>query len=145
MREKCEWPEMHAPGAGKGMGKGREAKVQDDNEVEIVRESRSGVGPSWISLDRLVMAIEEMSDRLGELVQAQRELTQASRKARRALEAFVDEAVICGVPEEFCEESTDKEEVDEQELDEDLAGLDEELVENPMSPPKNRVQESGGK
>ncbi|KAF9232459.1 hypothetical protein BU15DRAFT_67437 [Melanogaster broomeanus] len=166
MREKCEWPEMHAPGVAKGKGKevptsprqGEKkkrvckAKTQDYDEVEIVGERMAGAGPSRVSLDRLVMAIEEMSERLGELAQAHRESTEAhresteaSRKARRALEAFVDEAAICGAPEEVCEESTDEEEVDEQELDEDLAGLDEELAENPMSPPKIRVQESGGK
>ncbi|KAF9232759.1 hypothetical protein BU15DRAFT_67179 [Melanogaster broomeanus] len=142
-REKCEWPEMHMPRAGKGKGKGREvptsprqgekkkrvckAKAQDDDEVEIVGESRLGAGPSWISLDRLVMAIKEMSDRLGELAQAQRESTQvhwesmqASRKARRALEAFVDEATICGMPEESADESSE-EEVDEGEINEELA------------------------
>ncbi|KAF9234887.1 hypothetical protein BU15DRAFT_78586 [Melanogaster broomeanus] len=141
-----------SPRQGEKKKRVRKAKTQDHDEVEIVGERMAGAGPSWVSLDRLVMAIEEMSERLGELAQAHRESTEAhresteaSRKARRALEAFVDEAAICGAPEEVCEESTDEEEVDEQELDEDLAGLDEELAENPMSPPKIRVQESGGK
>ncbi|KAF9230779.1 hypothetical protein BU15DRAFT_68900 [Melanogaster broomeanus] len=167
-REKCEWPEMHAPGTGKGKAKAKEvptlprqgekkkrvckAKAQDDDEVEIVGESRSGAGPSWVSLDRLVMAIEEMSDRMGELVQVHRESMQAHwqstqvhwesmqalRKARRAFEIFVDEAAICGTPEESEEESSE-EEVDEGELQEELAGLDEEQAENPMSPPRKQV------
>ncbi|KAF9230772.1 hypothetical protein BU15DRAFT_68911 [Melanogaster broomeanus] len=168
MREKCQWLEMHAPGTGKGKAKAKEVptlprqgekkkrvrkvKAQDDDEVEIIGESRSEAGPSWVSLDRLVMAIEEMSDRMGELVQAHRESTQAhwqstqahwestqaSRKARRAFEIFVDEAAICGAPEESEEESSE-EEVDEGELQEDLAGLEEEQAENPMSPSRKQV------
>ncbi|KAF9233950.1 hypothetical protein BU15DRAFT_79604 [Melanogaster broomeanus] len=151
MREKCEWLEVNMSRAGKG--KSREVptsphqgekkkqvhkvKVQD-NEVEIVGENRSGAGPSRGSLDRLVMAIEEMSDRMGELAQVHRESmqvhwesTQASRKARRA---FVDEAAICGALEEPASKS-EEEEVDEGEIDEDMAGLEEDVAENPMSPP----------
>ncbi|KAF9231073.1 hypothetical protein BU15DRAFT_82859 [Melanogaster broomeanus] len=171
MREKCEWPEMDMSGPGKDKGKGkqvptsprqgekkkwvRKAKVQDD-EVEIVGERMAGAGPSRISLDRLIVAIEELSGRMGELAQAQRESTQAhwdstqahwestqahrestlaSRKARKALEMFVDEAAICGAPEESPEES-EEEEVDGEEIDEELAGLREDVAENPMSPPK---------
>ncbi|KAF9232086.1 hypothetical protein BU15DRAFT_81633 [Melanogaster broomeanus] len=118
------------------------AKVQDDDKVEIIGESRSGAGPSRVSLDCLVMAIEEMSNQMGELAQAHREsmqayreLMQASRKARRALEMFVDKATICGMPEESKEESS-KEEVNKGELQGELAGLDKELAENPMSPKK---------
>ncbi|KAF9241753.1 hypothetical protein BU15DRAFT_60656 [Melanogaster broomeanus] len=158
-REKCEWPEMYAPGAAKGKGKAKEVptsprqgerkkrvcktKVQDDDEVEIVGERMAGAGPSRISLDRLVEAIEEMSNRMSELAQAHRESTQAfrestqvSRKARKALERFVDEAALCGALEESEEESSDEEEVDEGELAEEMAGLEEDKVENPMSPPK---------
>ncbi|KAF9230087.1 hypothetical protein BU15DRAFT_84066 [Melanogaster broomeanus] len=172
MREKCEWPEMDMSGPGKDKGKGkqvptsprqgekkkrvRKAKAQKDDEVEIVGERMAEAGPSRVSLDRLVLAIEELSDRMGELVQAHRESTQAhwdstqahwestqahrestlaSRKARRAFEVFVDEAAICGAPEESPEES-EEEEVDEGEIDEELAGLEEDKAENPMSPPK---------
>ncbi|KAF9231072.1 hypothetical protein BU15DRAFT_82858 [Melanogaster broomeanus] len=163
MKEKCEWPEVSAPGPAKGKGKevptsprqGEKkkcvckAKVQKDDEVEIVGERMAGAGPSRVSLDRLVTAIEELSDRMGEMAQAQRESTQAhwqltqvhwestqaSRKARRAFEIFVDEAAICGMPEESPEES-EEEEVDGEEIDEELAGLEEDVVENPMSPPK---------
>ncbi|KAF9242785.1 hypothetical protein BU15DRAFT_72441 [Melanogaster broomeanus] len=118
--------------------------------INIVGESRSGAGPSRVSLDCLVVAIEEMSDRMGELVQAHRESTQvhwestqahwestqASRKARRAFEIFMDEAAICGAPEESSEEESEEEEVAEGELDEEMAGLQEDMAENPMSPPK---------
>ncbi|KAF9231799.1 hypothetical protein BU15DRAFT_68029 [Melanogaster broomeanus] len=158
-REKCQWPEMHAPGAGKGKAKAKEvptsprqgekkkrvrkAKVQDDDEVEIVGERMSGAGPSRISLDRLVMAIEGMSDRMSELTQAHRESTEAqressrvSRRVARALEDLVDEAACIGAPEEFAEEESEEEEVAEGELDEEMAGLQEDMAENPMSPPK---------
>ncbi|KAF9241750.1 hypothetical protein BU15DRAFT_73088 [Melanogaster broomeanus] len=152
MREKCEWPEMDMSGPGKDKGKGkqvptsprqgekkkrvRKAKVQKDDEVEIVGERMAGAGPSRVSLDRLVMAIEELSGRMGELVQAHRESTQAhwdatqahwestqaSRKARRAFEIFVDEAAICGTPEETPEES-EEEEVDGRRLTRNWPGL----------------------
>ncbi|KAF9232760.1 hypothetical protein BU15DRAFT_80873 [Melanogaster broomeanus] len=172
MREKCEWPEMDMSRPGKDKGKGkqvptsprqgekkkrvRKAKVQKDDEVEIVGERMAGAGPSRVSLDRLVAAIEELSGRMGELAQAQRESTQAhwdstqahwestqahrestlaSRKARKAFEIFVDEAAICGAPEESPEES-EEEEVDGEEIDEELAGLEEDVAENPMSPPR---------
>ncbi|KAF9232600.1 hypothetical protein BU15DRAFT_81058 [Melanogaster broomeanus] len=170
MREKCEWPEMDMSGPGKDKGKGKQvpmlphqgekkkrvckAKVPKDDEVEIVGERMAQAGPSRVSLDRLVLAkycqsIEELSDRMGELVQAQRESTQAhwqstqvhwestqaSRKARRAFKIFMDEAAICGTPEESPEE-LEPEEVDEGEIDEELVGLEEDKVENPMSPPK---------
>ncbi|KAF9230929.1 hypothetical protein BU15DRAFT_83014 [Melanogaster broomeanus] len=145
MREKCEKKKRV-----------RKAKVQKDDEVEIVGERMARAGPSRVSLDQLVAAIEELSGRMGELAQAQRESTQAhwestqahwestqahrestlaSRKARRAFEIFVDEAAICGAPEESPEES-EEEEVDEGEIDEELAGLEEDKAENPMSPPK---------
>ncbi|KAF9244841.1 hypothetical protein BU15DRAFT_59036, partial [Melanogaster broomeanus] len=68
MREKCEWPEMDMSGPGKDKGKGkqvptsprqgekkkrvRKAKVQKDDEVEIVGERMAGAGPSRVSLDR---------------------------------------------------------------------------------------------
>ncbi|KAF9232763.1 hypothetical protein BU15DRAFT_67182 [Melanogaster broomeanus] len=130
-----------SPRQGEKKKRVHKAKVQDDDKVEIVGEKRSGAGPSRISLDQLVMAIEEMSDRMGELTQAHRESTQvhrestlASRKARRAFEVFVDEATICGVPEESASES-EEEEVDEGEIDEEIAGLEEDVAENPMSPP----------
>ncbi|KAF9235198.1 hypothetical protein BU15DRAFT_78213 [Melanogaster broomeanus] len=114
---------MHAPGAGKGKGKevpmlpcqgekkkrSHKAKAQDDDEVEIVGERMAGARPSWILLDRLVMA-------------------------RRNLETFVDEAAFFGAPEESEEESTDEEEVAGEELDEELAGLWEDMADNPMSP-----------
>ncbi|KAF9232802.1 hypothetical protein BU15DRAFT_80816 [Melanogaster broomeanus] len=158
-REKCEWPEMHAPGIGKGKAKAnevptsprqgekrkrvRKVKVQDDDEVEIVGERMAGAGPSRVSLDRLVLAIEEMLDRMSELAQAQRESTEAqressrvSRRVARALEDLVDEAACFGVPEEFSEEESEEEEVAEGELDEEMAGLQEDMAENPMSPPK---------
>ncbi|KAF9242393.1 hypothetical protein BU15DRAFT_72914 [Melanogaster broomeanus] len=147
-REKCEWPEMHAPGAGKGKAKAKEvptsphqgekkkrvrkAKVQDDDEVEIIGErdelpdggvgaGAKGVNTGTLGLDTGTLGVDA-----------------ASRKARRALEVFVDEAAICGVPEESEEESSE-EEVDEGELQEELAGLDEEQAENPMSPPRKQV------
>ncbi|KAF9230558.1 hypothetical protein BU15DRAFT_83481 [Melanogaster broomeanus] len=161
-REKCEWPEMHVPGTGKGKAKAKEvpmslrqgkkkkrvrkAKVQDDNEVEIIGESRSGAGPSQVSLDRLVMAIEVMSYQMGELTQAHRESTEAqressqvSRRVTRALEDLVDEAACFGMPEELIDELSGREEVDEEELREDLAGLKKELAESPMSPPRKQV------
>ncbi|KAF9235507.1 hypothetical protein BU15DRAFT_77914 [Melanogaster broomeanus] len=121
----------------------RKAKAQDDDEVEIVGESRSGAGPSRVSLDRLVMAIEGMSDRMSELTQAHRESTEAqressrvSRRVARALEDLVDEAACFGASEEFSEEESEEEEVAEGELDEEMARLQEDMAENPMSPPK---------
>ncbi|KAF9236438.1 hypothetical protein BU15DRAFT_77015 [Melanogaster broomeanus] len=145
MREKCEWPEMDMSGPGKDKGKGkqvptlprqgekkkrvRKAKVLKDDEVEIVRERMAKAGPSRVSLDR------ELTQAHWQSTQAHWESTQASRKARRAFEIFVDEAAICGAPEESPEES-EPEEVDEGEIDEELVGLEEDKAENPMSPPK---------
>ncbi|KAF9232064.1 hypothetical protein BU15DRAFT_67799 [Melanogaster broomeanus] len=93
-REKCEWLEMHAPRAAKAKGKQvptsprqgekkkhvHKAKPQEDDEVEIIRERMAGAVSSRISLDRLVMAIEEMLDQMGELVQVHRESTEAQRE-----------------------------------------------------------------
>ncbi|KAF9232057.1 hypothetical protein BU15DRAFT_81661 [Melanogaster broomeanus] len=148
-REKCEWPEMHAPRTGKGKAKAtevptsprqgekkkrvRKTKAQDDDEVEIVGEVRARAGPSRISLDWLVMVIEDMSEWMSELTQAHRESTEAqressqvSRRVVRALEDLVDEAACFGTPEEFSEEESEEEEVAEGELDEEMAGLQEE-------------------
>ncbi|KAF9232939.1 hypothetical protein BU15DRAFT_67031 [Melanogaster broomeanus] len=116
-REKCEWPEMHAPGTGKGKAKAK--------EVPTLPASRR----------------EEETSMQGESARRRRGRDcwrEHLRKARRAFEIFVDEAAICGTPEESEEESSE-EEVDEGELQEELAGLDEEQAENPMSP----LQETG--
>ncbi|KAF9232325.1 hypothetical protein BU15DRAFT_67553 [Melanogaster broomeanus] len=132
-REKCKWPEMHAPGARKGKGKAKEVPML----------------PCQAVTGQAGFVIEEMSDQMGELaqahresmqahresMQAHRESTQASRKARKALEAFVDKAAICGMPEESADESTE-EEANKGEIEEELAGLQEDEVENPISPKK---------
>ncbi|KAF9230438.1 hypothetical protein BU15DRAFT_83186 [Melanogaster broomeanus] len=130
-REKCEWPEMHAPGIGKGKAKAN----------EVPTSPRQGEKKKRVH--RLVLAIEEMSDRMSELAQAQRELmesqresTRVSRRVARALEDLVDEAACFGASEEFSEEESEEEEVAEGELDEEMAGLQEDMAENPMSPPK---------
>ncbi|KAF9235522.1 hypothetical protein BU15DRAFT_77927 [Melanogaster broomeanus] len=99
-------------------------KAQDDDEVEIVGESRSGAGPSRAHR---------------ESTEAQRESSRVSRRVARALEDLVDEAACFGAPEEFIDESSGGEEADEEELREDLAGLEKELAESPMSPPRKQV------
>ncbi|KAF9235167.1 hypothetical protein BU15DRAFT_78262 [Melanogaster broomeanus] len=163
-REKCEWPEMHAPGAGEGKAKAKEvpmsprqgekkkrvrkAKAQDDDEVEIVGEielNQSTLTPaiSMLSLPELYPDLAGEDPDLTELTQAHRESTEAqressrvSRRVARALEDLVDEAACFGASEEFSEEESEEEEVAEGELDEEMAGLQEDMAENPMSPPK---------
>ncbi|KAF9230780.1 hypothetical protein BU15DRAFT_68901 [Melanogaster broomeanus] len=60
---RCTRPGLEKEGQGQGspdvasQGEKKKrvckAKAKDDDEVEIVGESRSGAGPSWVSLDRL--------------------------------------------------------------------------------------------
>ncbi|KAF9245221.1 hypothetical protein BU15DRAFT_58848 [Melanogaster broomeanus] len=148
VREKCEWPEMYAPRARKGKGKEvptsprqgekkkcvQKAKVQEVNEVEIIGESSLGpdqAGFHWT----------------GSRLQAQRESTQQrSRASTEGVDAGVKEGQegpgeICGRGRHLWHAGgvcwrVDREEVDEGEIDEELARLQEDMAENPMSPNK---------
>ncbi|KAF9232761.1 hypothetical protein BU15DRAFT_80874 [Melanogaster broomeanus] len=106
--------------------------LEDNNEV-IMAKAKEHRQHKVVPKGSLKVA--QMSDWLGELVQAQRESTQASKKATRALKTFVDEAAFFGMPEESADKSTE-EEVGEGETQEELARLWDNVAENLMSPPK---------
>ncbi|KAF9231484.1 hypothetical protein BU15DRAFT_68298 [Melanogaster broomeanus] len=132
-REKCKWPEMHVPRARKGKGKAKEVPMspcQNYNQVEVVGEKKSSASLSQLSLDSWFhdQGDEQPDGGVGTGTQGVN-----TGRLEKALEAFVDEAAICGTPEESTDELTE-EEANKGEIEEELAGLQEDEVENPMSP-----------
>jgi len=159
LKEQCKWPEVGGPGpvADKGKGKAKEqgaatsqrggekrkkkktAKViiDDDNIVEVPGPSRqrSGFDPGlfleW--LDRLTGAVEEMTGQMCRVADATRSVARGNERLTASLETFLEECRFFMAPWDEDEESDDsKAEVDPEEVEQEVQGLQEEQ-ENPDS------------
>jgi len=159
LKERCEWPEVGGPGpvVDKEKGKAKEkevatsprggekrkkkktvAKVVDDNEiVEVPGPSgkRSGFDPDPFleRLDRLTGAVEEMTGQMHRVADATRSVARGNERLTAGLETFLEECRFFMVPWDEDEESEDSEaEVDPEEVEQEVQGLQEEQ-ENPGS------------
>ena len=158
LKEKCEWPEVGEPGpvVDKGKGKAKEqgaamsprggekrkkkktAKVIiDDDIVEVPgpsgQRSRFDPGPFLEQLDRLTRAIEEMTGQMRRVADATRSVARGNKRLTAGLETFLEECRFFTAPWDEDEESDNsKAEVDPEEVEQEVQGLQEEQ-ENPGS------------
>jgi len=159
LKERCEWPEVGGPGpvAEKGKGKAKEqgaatsprggekrkkkktAKVviDDDDIVEVpgLSGQRSGFdpGPFLERLDRLTGAVEEMTGQMRQVADATRSVARGNERLTAGLETFLEECRFFTAPWDEDEESDNSEaEVDLEEVEQEVQGLQEEQ-ENPDS------------
>jgi len=159
LKERCEWPEVGGPGpvAEKGKGKAKEqgaatsprggekrkkkktAKVviDDDDIVEVPglsgQRSRFDPGPFLERLDRLTGAVEEMTGQMRQVADATRSVARGNERLTAGLETFLEECRFFTAPWDEDEESDNSEaEVDLEEVEQEVQGLQEEQ-ENPDS------------
>jgi len=152
LKEWCKWPEVGGPGpvVDKGKGKAKEkevamsprggkkrkkkkttAKVANDDDNDIVevpgpsgKWSRFDPGPFLERLDQLTGAIEEMTGQM-------RRVARGNERLTAGLETFLEECHFFMAPWDEDEESEGSEaEVDPEEVEQDVQGLQEEQ-ENP--------------
>jgi len=156
LKEWCEWPEVGGPGpvVDKGKGKAKEVAMSpqegekqkkkktvvkvddnDDNIVEVPGPSgqRSGFDPGlfleW--LDRLTGAVEEMTRQMCQIADATCSVARGNKWLTASLETFLKECWFFTAPWDEDEESEDsKVEVDPEEVEQEVQGLQEEQ-ENP--------------
>jgi len=159
LKEQCKWPEVGGlgPVADQGKGKAKEqgaatsprggekrkkkktAKVVIDNDdiVEVLGPSgqRSGFdpGPFLERLDRLTRAIEEMTGQMHRVADATHSVARGNERLTAGLKTFLKECRFFTAPWDEDEESDDSEaEVDPEEVEQEVQGLQEEQ-ENPDS------------
>jgi len=159
LKEQCEWPEVGGPGpvVDKAKGKVKEkevamsprggkkhkkkktaAKVDDDDDIiEVLGPSgkRSGFdpGPFLERLDWLTGTVEEMSSQMRRVADATRSVARGNKRLTAGLETFLEECQFFTAPWDEDEESEDSEvEVDPEEVEKEVQGLQEEQ-ENPGS------------
>jgi len=157
LKERCEWPEAGNTGSGSGGDKAKEkevatspcggekckkkkttTKVVDDDEiVEVPGPSgkRSGFdpGPFLERLDRLTGAVEEMTGQMRWVADATRSVARGNERLMAGLKTFLEECRFFTAPWDEDEESKDsKAEVDPEEVEQEVQGLQEEQ-ENPGS------------
>jgi len=157
LKERCEWPEVGGPGlvVDKEKGKAKEkevvtsprggekrkkkktvAKVVDDDEiVEVLGPSgkRSGFDPDPFleRLDRLTGAVEEMTGQMRQVADATHSVARGNERLTAGLKTFLEECRFFTAPWDEDEESEDSEaEVDPEEVEQEVQGLQEEQ-ENP--------------
>ena len=112
------------------------AKVVDDDEiVEVPGPSgkRSGFDPDPFleRLDRLTGAVEEMTGQMRRVADATRSVARGNERLTAGLETFLEECRFFTAPWDEDEESEDSEaEVDPEEVEQEVQGLQEEQ-ENP--------------
>jgi len=159
LKEQCEWLEVGGPGlvADKGKGKVKEqgaatsprggekqkkkkmvkVVIDDDDIVEVPGPSgqRSGFdpGPFLEQLDRLTGAVEEMTGQMRRVADATRSVARGNERLTAGLKTFLEECRFFTAPWDEDEESDDSEaEVDPEEVEQEVQGLQEEQ-ENPDS------------
>jgi len=157
LKEKCEWPEVGGPGpvVDKGKGKAKEqgtatsprggekrkkkktAKIViDDNEtVEVAGPSgsKSGLnsGVFLERMDKLTAAVEAMTGQMARIADSTRSVSRSNDRLSAGLETFLEECRFFTAPWDEDEESEDSEaEVDPEEVEQEIQGLQEEQ-ENP--------------
>ena len=159
LKEKCEWPEVGEPGpvVDKGKGKAKEkevatsprggekqkkkklAKVVNDNDevVEVAGPSGSrssfNTGPFLERMDRLTAAVEAMTGQMARIADSTRSMSRSNDRLSAGLKTFLEECRFFTAPWDEDEESEDSEaEVDPEEVEQEVQGLQEEQ-ENPDS------------
>jgi len=159
LKERCEWPEVGGPGpvVDKGKGKAKEkevatslrggkkckkkktaAKVDDDDDIVEVpgpsgKQSGFDPGPFLERLDRLTGVVEEMSGQMRQVADATCSVARGNERLTAGLETFLEECRFFTAPWDENEESEDSEaEVDPEEVEKEVQGLQEEQ-ENPGS------------
>ena len=149
LKERCEWPEVGGPGpvVDKEKGKVKEKKVatsprggEKRKKKKTVAKSlkcrgRLGNGPGSTPflerLDRLTGAVEEMTGQMRRVVDATRSVARGNERLTAGLETFLEECRFFTAPWDEDEESEDSEaEVDPEEVEQEVQGLQEEQ-ENP--------------
>ena len=134
MKEKCEWPEVEGSWSGTGKGKGKAAATSPragekkkrvkksvakiDSDMEIVAGlSRSGS----MFIERMDPLIEMVEN----LASAQWYTAAAVSMSGQSLGTLVDECALFGFEEtgDARVESTDGEEVDQEEVEGEVTGL----------------------
>jgi len=153
LKEKCEWPEVAGPGpvVDKGKGKAKEkvvtspqggekrkkkkmAKVVIDDEeiVEVAGPSgsRSGfnTGPFLEWMDRLTTAVEVMTGQMAWITDSTRSVSRSNDRLSAGLETFFEECRLF-TSEFVVSEEESEEEVDPEEIDQELEGLQRDLEE----------------
>jgi len=111
--------------------------IDDDDIVEVPGPSgqRSGFdpGPFLERLDRLTGAVEEMTRQMRRVADATRSVVRGNERLTAGLETFLEECRFFTAPWDEDEESDDSEvEVDPEEVEQEVQGLQEEQ-ENPDS------------
>jgi len=157
LKEKCEWPEVGGPGpvVDKGKGKAKEqgtamspqgsekrkkkktAKIviDDDEIVEVAGPSgsKSGLnsGVFLERMDKLTAAVEAMTGQMARIADSTRSVSRSNDRLSAGLETFLEECHFFTAPWDEDEESEDSEaEVDPEEVEQEIQGLQEEQ-ENP--------------
>ena len=158
LKEQCECPEVGGlgPVVDKGKGKAKEVTTSlrggekqkkkkmvvkvdddDDNIVEVPGLSGqwSGFNPGLFleQLDRLTGAVEEMTGQMCQVADATHLVVRGNERLMASLETFLEECQFFTAPWDEDEESEDsKAEVDPEEVEQEVQGLQEEQ-ENPGS------------
>ena len=107
-------------------------RVVDDNEiVEVLgpSEKRSGFDPDPFleQLDRLTGAVKEMTRQMCRVADATRSVVRGNERLMASLETFLEECRFFTVPWDEDKESEDsKAEVDPEEVEQEVQGLQEE-------------------
>jgi len=155
LKEKCKWPEVAGPGpvVEKGKGKAEEkevatsprggekrkkkkttAKVDDDDdeiaEVAGPSGSRSGfnTGPFLERMDRLTAVVEAMTGQMARIADSTRSVSWSNDRLSAGLETFFEECRFFTLEFVVSEEESE-EEVDPEEIDQELEGLQRDLEE----------------
>jgi len=156
LKEQCEWPEVGGlgPVVDKAKGKAKEvatspqggekwkkkktvAKVVDNDIVEVPGPSGQwpgfDPGPFLERLDRLTRAVEVMTGQMCRVTDATRSVARGNERVTAGLETFLEECRFFTAPwDEDKDEEDSKVEVDLEEVEQEVQGLQEEQ-ENPGS------------
>jgi len=157
LKERCEWPEIGGlgPVVDKGKGKAKEVTtsprggekqkkkktvvkvVDNDDIIEVpgLSGQRSGFNPEPFleQLDRLTGAVEEMTGQMRWVADATCSVARGNERLTAGLKAFLKECHFFMAPWDEDKESEDSEaEVDPEEVEQEVQGLQEEQ-ENPGS------------
>jgi len=105
--------------------------IDDDNIIKVPGLSGFDPGPFLEWLDRLTGAVEEMTRQMRQVTDATRSVARGNKRLMAGLETFLEECCFFTVPWDEDEESDDsKAEVDLEEVEQEVQGLQEEQ-ENP--------------
>ena len=154
LKEKCEWLEVAGlgPVVDKGKGKAKEKEVvtsprggekqkkkttakvviDDDKIVEVAGLSGSrssfNTGPFLEWMDRLTATVEAMTGQMAQIADSMRSVSQSNDRLSTSLKTFFKECRFFTSEFTMSEEESE-EEVDLEEIDQELEGLQRDLEE----------------